>query len=419
MIPRDDPQERRLARAVAADEADRLARARSSARRRAAPARRARRAGRGRRRRPSASAAPSDRRGRCARRGRRRCGPASNALLHVHRRLRGSRARGRGRARPSLPPNTFSATFAIPSRRASSSANSIAARPSPRPRYASSISTRVDEEAVARARRRGRQARDSPAHRTFVLDRVHVVVRRREPVREELRRSPRSAFACATSRSMPPQQPCRRRRTPSRVRRTRRTRPSRSGRMTARVRHAHRPAQSCTSSASRVTDSAFVPGSTPCPRLKMWPGRPPARASTSSAAASIALPRPEQQRGIEVALHAAVVADERPAVVERDAPVEADDVAARARHRRQQRRRAGAEVDRRHVDAREDARRPRRDELLVVRRRQNADPRVEELHHVCACANLRARGTRRSSRRAAPSARSTPPARRTSAPSRA
>src|SRR4051812_14518131 len=41
----------------------------------------------------------------------------------------------------ALPPNTLSATFAIPRRRASSSANTIAARPRPRPRNSALIST--------------------------------------------------------------------------------------------------------------------------------------------------------------------------------------------------------------------------------------------------------------------------------------
>ena len=62
-----------------------------------------------------------------------------------------------------------------------------------------------------------------------------------------------------------------------------------------------------------------------------------------------ALPRAEQRRRIEVALHAAVVADDGPAVVERDPPVEADHVAAGGGHRGQQRRGARAEVDRRHA----------------------------------------------------------------------
>ena len=91
------------------------------------------------------------------------------------------------------------------------------------------------------------------------------------------------------------------------------------------------------------------PGSTPWPRLKMWPGRPPARRSTSRAARLDALPRAEQRGGVEIPLHAAVAATSCPALVERDPPVEADHVAAGARHRRQQRRGPGAEVDRRRA----------------------------------------------------------------------
>ena len=102
------------------------------------------------------------------------------------------------------------------------------------------------------------------------------------------------------------------------------------------------------------------------------------------------LPRPEQDGAVEVALHAAVVADLLPAPVERDPPVEPDHVAARVAHLLEQRRRAGAEVDRRAVDRGEDARRVRLHELLVVRRRERADPRVEELDHVRAGAHLAA-----------------------------
>src|SRR6266508_1550363 len=62
------------------------------------------------------------------------------------------------------------------------------------------------------------------------------------------------------------------------------------------------------------------------------------------------LPRAEQGRRVEVALHAAIVADELPAAVERHAPVEPDHVAPSIGHRRQQVRRARAEMDRWDVD---------------------------------------------------------------------
>ena len=65
--------------------------------------------------------------------------------------------------------------------------------------------------------------------------------------------------------------------------------------------------------------------------------------------------RAEQQRRIEIALDAAVGADARPRLVDRDAPVGADDVAARLAQLFEDRRRAGAEVNRR--DARADRRR--------------------------------------------------------------
>ena len=87
-----------------------------------------------------------------------------------------------------------------------------------------------------------------------------------------------------------------------------------------------------------------------------------------------ALPRAEQQRRVEVALDAALLAGDLPAGVERHAPVEPDHVAAGRRHAREQRRRrSGAEVDRRHVDrrrgcVRSTARRTRRSPQARARR---------------------------------------------------
>src|SRR5438128_10461377 len=70
-----------------------------------------------------------------------------------------------------------------------------------------------------------------------------------------------------------------------------------------------------------------------------------------------ALPRAEQDGGVEIALDAALGADLVPAAVELDPPVEADHVAAGGSHLREQRSRPGAEVDRRTVDRGQDARR--------------------------------------------------------------
>ena len=112
---------------------------------------------------------------------------------------------------------------------------------------------------------------------------------------------------------------------------------------------------SWTSSRSRPSAAGSVAGRTPWPRLNTWPGRPPARSSTSRVAAATRSHGPEEHRRVEVALHAAVLADERPADVERHAPVEPDHVAARVGQRCEQVRRPGPEVDRRHVDRVEDA----------------------------------------------------------------
>ena len=70
----------------------------------------------------------------------------------------------------------------------------------------------------------------------------------------------------------------------------------------------------------------------------MWPG--PAGGAgedVERGGARCAPTGPRSDRGVEVALDGAVLADERPALVEREAPVEADHVAAGGGHRREER----------------------------------------------------------------------------------
>src|SRR5438105_4919688 len=55
--------------------------------------------------------------------------------------------------------------------------------------------------------------------------------------------------------------------------------------------------RSCTSAHSRPSASGSVSGRTPWPRLKMWPGRPPARRSTSSVVASTRSHGPRRTAG--------------------------------------------------------------------------------------------------------------------------
>ena len=76
------------------------------------------------------------------------------------------------------------------------------------------------------------------------------------------------------------------------------------------------------------------------------------------------------------------MADPLPGDVERHAPVDADHVAADRPSLLQQVRVAGREMNCRHVDRLEDARRVGRSELAVVRDRECADPRVEQLNNV-------------------------------------
>ena len=89
----------------------------------------------------------------------------------------------------------------------------------------------------------------------------------------------------------------------------------------------------------------------------MWPGRPPARARTSSVPASARSIRPEQQRRIQIALNGAIEADALPCLVERRPPVGADDVAAGFAQLGENRPGADAEMNERHIGRRELARR--------------------------------------------------------------
>ena len=101
-----------------------------------------------------------------------------------------------------------------------------------------------------------------------------------------------------------------------------------------------------------------------------------------------ALPGAQENRGVEVALHAAPRAEGLPAAVDRHAPVEADDVAPRRLHLAEEVRRSRAEMDRRRVHGLEDAGRVGGDELAVVGLRQRAHPGVEELDDVGARTHL-------------------------------
>ena len=81
----------------------------------------------------------------------------------------------------------------------------------------------------------------------------------------------------------------------------------------------------------------------------MWPGRPAAALQDVLGGAQHAMARAEQERRIEVALDGVVGAELVPGDVDRQAPVDADDVAAGRGEVGQDRRRAGAEMNRRDV----------------------------------------------------------------------
>ena len=161
-----------------------------------------------------------------------------------------------------------------------------------------------------------------------------------------------------------------------------------------RSRRAWRDARWCarTGRASARARPASTAGC-PWPRLKMWPGRPPARSRTSSRLRSM---RGRADRAAASGRGCPGCARSwpmrLPRLVERDAPVGADHVAAGLAHVGEHDRRAGAEVDRRHAPCRRRSKmrlRVRQRELAVVGGAERADPRVEHLHRVDAGLDLR------------------------------
>ena len=99
--------------------------------------------------------------------------------------------------------------------------------------------------------------------------------------------------------------------------------------------------------------SGSVPGRTPWPRLKTWPGRPPARASTSSASRSTTSHGAPSAAGSRFPWTARPGTADQPSSsgTRQSSPMTSPPAAAMSA---QQVGRAGAEVDRRHVDRGQD-----------------------------------------------------------------
>ena len=138
----------------------------------------------------------------------------------------------------------------------------------------------------------------------------------------------------------------------------------------------------CTSSTIRVSTSGSVSGGTPWPRLKMCPAAPRPSATTRRTAASTTGQSAPQQRRVEVALDDGARPQPAGRLVERDAPVDADDVGAGRAHRPRAVRRCPTPKWMRGTRAGERfEHRPavRQHELGVVGERQRAGPGVEEL----------------------------------------
>ena len=121
------------------------------------------------------------------------------------------------------------------------------------------------------------------------------------------------------------------------------------------------------------------------PEIEDVAGRPPARRNTSSAAHSTRSHGPSSAAGSRFPWIASFLSDDRPGVVEVDAPVDSDRApAGSAISASSCGGRAGAEVDRRDARRLEHARGVRSDELAVVGDGEHADPRIEELDRVGA-----------------------------------
>src|SRR5580704_19216702 len=87
----------------------------------------------------------------------------------------------------------------------------------------------------------------------------------------------------------------------------------------------------------------------------------------------------KKQNGIEIALHGTAVFEVAPAFIERDAPVEADDIGPSFIHRRQQGSTVGAEINdgRTLLQPPDEDRDGRQDVTAIVLNAKAADPTVE------------------------------------------
>ena len=157
----------------------------------------------------------------------------------------------------------------------------------------------------------------------------------------------------------------------------------------------------------------------PWPRLKMWPGRPARALEDTSVAGEDPSSGPRSSVGSRLPWIARSCADRAPrlrrAACASRRRSRAAGLALLAEDRCRCRCRSGS-TGTPVGSAIEDAARVGQDVLAVVVRVQRADPRVEQLHGLDAGLDLRARGSRRTTRRACSQNRATARVRRTSAP---
>src|SRR3989304_1474180 len=130
-----------------------------------------------------------------------------------------------------------------------------------------------------------------------------------------------------------------------------------------------------------ITCSTGVSGSTPWPRLKMWPGRPAARSRIARTCRLISAGVAGGGGGARGVRAAPPPPTPLPRVPEVPPPVEADPVAARLAHELQQPSGARAEMNHGNPwrEAFDHRPRVRQDELAVVGGRERPHPGIEEL----------------------------------------
>ncbi len=152
---------------------------------------------------------------------------------------------------------------------------------------------------------------------------------------------------------------------------------------------------SCTTFTISVRTSGSIAGMTPWPRLKTWPGWPSLRRSTSRAASQANSAPANTTVGSRLPCSDVPWPTRSRSRVERDPPVDTDDVGADRTDLGQELTGGDAEVDLRHAGVGDGVHHflaVREDVALILRRAQGPGPGIEELNRRCAVVDLALQG---------------------------